>query len=561
MVVRFVSLFVILFAVFGSFAEPSSGTAPKVAPAAKGTLTMATERVIIFKDGHGLFVKSAEGVADGDGKVHTEQVPGAAVLGTFWAIAEKRTLKSTVADWYETVRPKSEEGSCLSTLELLRANKGKSVTLGLADKELSGKLIDLLEAPGLRSPQKPGPDGTYETELVARGGELLSIETERGRLVMPVAAVRTLLGKELSTHCVRPGEVATRSKRLTFDFGQEAAGKPVALKLFYFTPGVRWIPTYRVVTGTSSKAELELQGEILNEEEDFENAAVDLVVGVPSFKFNGTVSPMSLEQTLRSALAQAMPHLMNSNAMLSNANFNSRSGEEVDWASARAAPSVMSLAADLGAESRQDMFVYGVKGLGLRKGARAMVSLWRNTVPQRHLYTVDLGAFARTASDGAPLKLSENKVWHQLELHDDSDVPFTTGAAMVMEAGVPLGQDLLGYTSPGGKTMIPITVALNMRASQSEREVGRTAQAKVVDSTQYSLLQKKGSITLRNQEHRRATFRVSMATAGKVERASHSGTVVVDELDRVNNQSAVSWELTVGAGETVNLTYELLVYR
>lgn len=182
-------------------------------------------------------------------------------------------------------------------------------------------------------------------------------------------------------------------------------------------------------------------------------------------------------------------------------------------------------------------------------------------MPQRHLYTVELGNFSRSVSDGSPLKLAENKVWHQLELTDDTDVPFTTGAAMVMERGVPLGQDLLGYTSPGGKTLIPVTTALDMRAVHSEREVGRTTDAKSVDGRRYALVQKKGTIAVASHQKERSTVRVSFATSGKIERASHGGAVVVDDLDGVNNQSAVTWEVALGAGETATLSYELTVFR
>ncbi|HEY1088885.1 MAG TPA: hypothetical protein VGE37_14375, partial [Archangium sp.] len=151
---------------------------PPVAPrrVEPGALSLVTERVIIFKDGHGLFVKSASGVADANGKVHTEQVPGAAVLGTFWAVSETRPLKSTVAGWYDQVRSTTDEGSCLSTLELLRANEGKQVTFGLGDRELQGKVIDVLEAPATRPKLQPSAEGTAELELVPRGGELVAVE-------------------------------------------------------------------------------------------------------------------------------------------------------------------------------------------------------------------------------------------------------------------------------------------------------------------------------------------------------------------------------------------------
>jgi hypothetical protein len=249
---------------------------------------------------------------------------------------------------------------------------------------------------------------------------------------------------------------------------------------------------------------------------------------------------------------------------MSNAMFNNNNAVE-PFESARPEPQpqppVQPVAADLGAEARQDMFVYGVKSLGLKKGARAMVQLWRNKVSQRHVYTVEFGSYASTVSDGAPLKLAENKVWHQLELTDDTDVPFTTGAAMVMEDGMPLGQDLLAYTPSGGKTMIPITTALNMGARHSEREVGRTTDAKTVNGYKYVLVRKKGSIAVASHEKQRATMRIRFSTLGIVEHASNGGTVVRDENDQVNNHSTVTWEVDLAPGQTVNLEYDLSVFR
>ncbi len=567
----FARLGTLAFIVTASLTTPTPPSAPPrpITPLAEpGGLALATERVVIFKDGYGLFVKSAAGVADSEGKVHTEKVPDAAVLGTFWAIPEGRTLKSTIAEWHEVVRTRTEEGSCLSTLELLRANEGKQVTFGLGDKELQGKIVDVLEAPAVRPKHLEEKEGDSEIELLPRGGELVALElSDRTRQVIPISSVKTLAGKELSTHCLRPGEIATRSKRLVFDFGKEAAGKPVSLKLIYFTPGVRWIPTYRINTGDAGKADLELQAEILNEEEDFANAALDLVVGVPNFKFKDTISPMSLERMLRSALKQAAPNLMNSMLAMSNASFNSRAGERYTNDEPAPAPepsprsSVMSFAAELGTEKRQDLFVYSVKSLGLEKGARAMVSLWKHRVPQRHLYTADFTVMNRSASNDGPLKLTENQVWHQLELTDDTDVPFTTGAALLMEGGLPLGQDLLAYTSPGGKTMVPVTTALDLRAVQSEIETGREQDAQAPNGTHHMLLKKKGTIALANNQKDRVTLRVSLLTEGKVARASNSGSISVEDQGWLNNRSRVFWEVSLSPGESLNLTYELSVYR
>ena len=55
---------------------------------------------------------------------------------------------------------------------------------------------------------------------------------------------------------------------------------------------------------------------------------VDIVVGVPNFRFRETPSPLVLEATLRNALAEAAPQLCNGQQQpFSNAMYSQRSGE------------------------------------------------------------------------------------------------------------------------------------------------------------------------------------------------------------------------------------------
>ena len=164
----------------------------------------------------------------------------------------------------------------------------------------------------------------------------------------------------------------TRSKRLSIDLGKEAAGKPAVVRLLYFTEGVRWIPTYRVGGGLATDAELALQGEVMNLAEDIEGAALDLVVGVPSFQFKDVVSPLVLERAMRRALEQAAPQI--AQQMLSNGfrgrgdnNFGNDAGDIGD----ASGPSAFSSAPELAREAEQDLFVYGLGKMSLRKGDRA----------------------------------------------------------------------------------------------------------------------------------------------------------------------------------------------
>src|SRR5688572_10086950 len=98
-------------------------------PAAPGRLTLKTDRAVIFKDGHALIVKTATATADASGRVFTNDVPESAVLGSLWATSEKTPVRSMRAEWVESTRADTKRTSCITTLELLRANVGREVTL------------------------------------------------------------------------------------------------------------------------------------------------------------------------------------------------------------------------------------------------------------------------------------------------------------------------------------------------------------------------------------------------------------------------------------------------
>jgi len=63
------------------------------------------------------------------------------------------------------------------------------------------------------------------------------------------------------------------------------------------------------------KANLSLQGEVLNEVGDIDHAALDLVVGVPNFRFADTLSPLTLETALRATLQPTL-NLANNGTVL-----------------------------------------------------------------------------------------------------------------------------------------------------------------------------------------------------------------------------------------------------
>lgn len=536
-------------------------------------LQAGVERVIVFKDGYGLVVKRASALGDADGRVFTYEVPEA-VLGAFWAQAEGRELLGMRAEWVDWSEPRTEESACLTTLDLLRANPGRQVTLATDKAEIAGRIVQVLDAPP--DPVRPAASGeAVAVAVVPRGGELVALDTPRGRLALPVAQIKSVLGPELALACKRTEVTAQRRKRLTFELGKAAAGKPVQLRIFYFASGVRWIPTYRLLTGDGPRAELSLQAELLNELEDVRGASVDLVVGVPNFKFKDTPSPLSLEKAMRHALARAAPGLMGASNAFSNAMFAQRAGElrggDVEG-SAGDESGLAGLAPELGAERRQDLFAYQAKGLLLPKGARATLPLWKTQVAQRHVYTLDLavrrqGAYASAREDeGGPQRLQKNQVWHQLELSNPSAQPWTTGAALVLQGELPVAQELLPYTPPGGKSLLPLTVAVDVQSSHTEAVIERKPNALTVDGRSYTLVRKKGTIVLKSFRGEKSPMVVRLDAGGSLEA---EGAKVVRGDGRpedgahpaVNGHATATWELTLEPKQSRTMTYQLSVYE
>ena len=536
-----------------------------------GRLALKTQRAVVFKDGYALLIKEARGVADASGRVFTLEVPDSAVLGSFWAVRRTGEIVAMRAEYTDDwKRVDTPLGPATNTLEkLLMQVTGKAVTLTTAGgEEFRGKLLGrtiienrpfvLVEPEGRQAGAGPQPISIAQSQIVAVRSPALS---DGGSADPPFA----------------------RAKRLSFDLGEESAGKAVELTLMYFAPGIRWIPTYRVSGELEDTALMALQAEILNQSEDLEGVGLDLVVGVPHFRFRNVVSPLVLEATLRNALVQAAPQLM---GQMSNAMFTQRAGEwrrEAAAPAASAAPADIQLPPELGATGEQDLFVYSVPNFSLRAGGRASVPLWQAEAPLHHLYTLDLnvvrnakhGSMVQGESDdaryptGSPLRLLKTQVWHQLELTNRSKVPWTTGAAIILRGNLPMGQDLLTYAPPGGTSLLPMTVAVNLRGTLAEEEIERKPNVLSWGGHSYSLIRKKGTITLTSFRDADSDMRVTVSLPGKADAVSGDGHIRIDDFHPAdwqgggfwqNNHSELVWELNLKPGQTVEMTYTVSFY-
>src|SRR4051812_30229895 len=234
---RWLSIIIVMVACSGLWAQE------KPAHAAASQLQLTTERVIIFKDGYGLIVKNGKATADVQGKVFTPQVPESAILGSFWAMSDAQKLLAMEAGWEEKREVREKRTACITIPELLRANVGRRLTLTMGDrKNITGTLAQVLDMPvdtsAVASPSAPGffveteggrspfealrnmsearaarlinyggqaiqpgeEGGVLKRELTPKGGDFVVMDdTEAGRMVLPVAQVQSISGKELQT--------------------------------------------------------------------------------------------------------------------------------------------------------------------------------------------------------------------------------------------------------------------------------------------------------------------------------------------------------------------------
>jgi hypothetical protein len=567
-------------------------------------LELQTERVIVFKDGYCLIVKRGAATTDDRGEIHLTTVPDAAVLGSFWATPREGRMIGMVAGWVDVTQREAKSLPCLETIEVLKANVGKSCSVDLRDGvPLSGVIQAVLtqETPvpisdavrpsfeplaGHLSSMRTIPANASaelaHSRLHAISGTHFVLRTTDGDVLIPAGDVKRLTVRDMQTTLARTVTTTERTKRLTFRFAE--AGQRRELMIAYFRPGVRWIPTYRIQLpegdGPQKMAEISLQAELINEAEDLIDTPIDIVVGVPNFRFRTIPSPLVLEQTLRDALQQAAPQLSGQfRNDLSNALFTQRAGEfRAPQPDVAAEPAGIALPPELTAAATQELFVYNLPKFRLRKGERAAIPIYNTPAPYQDVYTwdvlvkrSDIATAPSGSSAGSPLTLSSNEVWRQIQLTNTGTMPWTTGAALIMQGGQPLAQELLTYTSPKGSVRVPVTVAIDVRGSMNTEEVDRQLQALTWDGHHYAKIRQRVTLEVTSFKSQPIALEIGFRFGGRAEQASDDGKITLapyreDDWNQyrgspaVNNSSTVRWSLSLEPGKIFQPTVDYHFY-
>jgi len=519
--------------------------------------------VSLFKNGLGFMARESE-LPKGDVKLLVEGLP-APVHGTFWVYS--RDDGATVEDLVAFEKESAQSMEAVSVAELLEANAGETLELRIGDREaIRGKIIAVpasrpAEPASVPPGRSPYPFNVESNVEPGETASLILLQTGNGMIALNKNSISQVSrpGGELKTSVVRKKRGVALRLRATNPSGK---GR---LVVQYLAKGITWAPSCAIDITDAKKARITAKAEIVNEIEDLDNVAVNFITGFPNLQFADVTDPMAL----REDLAAFLNNLLNPPQPGQNrgrrgvvsqnvvATFGAAGGEEIFPVFPAAPPE---------GQTREELFFYEQRGVSLKKRERGYYPLYTMEVPYDHAYewkigdTLDEQERYRAVDQREPEKAEE--VWHSVRLTNTGKVPWTTAPAMTMQGGQVLGQDLIYYTSPGGKATVKITQAADIKAERAEFEVERRRNAATFYGNSYDLVTIRGQLKIANFKNKDLTLAITKDLSGEVVKTSPEAKVdqVVKGLRKVNPHSLLYWEIPIKAREKGEVEYTYKVY-
>lgn len=464
--------------------------------------------VAVFKDNYGFFLREGQARLEKSWCM-TDYIPPA-IRGSFYIFGkDPQTAIDTVIT---TQHNRLEFNDTAELKSILETKVGLTLRITTAQKTVVGKLVHVLEDMILLS-------GDAET-LAVRYDEMKTVE---------------YVGYPMKIMVVGTDPNAT-----------------VSLGIGYLRAGIQWFPTYLLDLLDESHAFLTLRGTVVNGAEALKDCNVYLVVGVPNFLEKGNLDELTLNR-----LAEAEGYA-------AERDRNAMRAAQVMAPNAPAAPGVAGGAyggylgatpvvgamVGLAGQEMAELFFYQKQKLSLEPGEVAMVTVFTGTVEYESLFDWDADA--------------EDVVWRILQIKNSLQTPLTTGPAMAMRNGQPVGQDQITYTAPGATSDFLLTVAGGFTTFDTERELER-GEPQNLQGILVTKVKTAGELEVTNYTDKDAKVRITKRVFGRVTEQSDGGEILGTTVgqQRFNPLSTMRWVLTIPAGQSkkVTYTYESLLGR
>ena len=562
----------------------TAGVVTPPAIEASALTSMPVKELTVFKDGHAFALHEDSLPTDGVGNIVIDTLP-TPVLGTFWAYsADEHAQLASVVAGQRTVR---SEQPVLSIREMIEANSGAAVTL--IEHDNTQYHATLVGIPRRGEDWRGSGVPTTDAQSAAPGGpagsaDFVLLRGDDGTWALPLNRIRTVLFHD-EPRTDRIVEDRRNLLTLQLDWGAKAPAAEARVGMVYLQRGVRWIPNYRIDIDGEGQAQIRLQATLVNELVDLAGVTTHLVIGVPSFRFRDVIDPIALQ----TAVARLAPEFQQRASQFQQAFDNSIMSQvsgppgqteagagQPGWG-ADANPEFMA------GSRREDLYIFTIPNVTLRQGERMVVTVAEFTLPYEDVFALDVDFAPPPEIDHSrPAHLAASArdpvVLHRIRLRNSSRYPLTTAPAIVLRDGQLLAQSMVTYTAIGSAADVDVTTAVDLRASNSDLETGRTPEAMTWGSDRYGRIDLRGVISIANLGDRSATIEITRTVLGGVDTAEQDGEIrqtnafedVIRRQQaarwwgnyqwphwwpRVNGVGRIAWEVTLDAGARTELAY------
>ncbi|MGA2091913.1 MAG: hypothetical protein ABSH16_00705 [Sedimentisphaerales bacterium] len=523
-------------------------------------------QVSLFKNGLGFFISE---VTIPDKVKSFSIVPEAAVShGTFWvSYPPKVTVESVIARQVEG----KEQVEATTIADLLKANLGKKVKIYFADKNdsaIDAKLLNVTEEQRKTppNPYEPGRIIVEENPYYYGIRNMVFLDTDQGQIAVSADRIVRVDFTE-GTPATKYGKNKTGRVQLDISLKKAAGGQKLLIS--YLAKGVNWAPSYMLDITEPNKAKLSAKAEIMDEVCDLNDVDVRLVTGFPNLQFADIAGPITMKENLaqflqslirgQSERGQALGVM--SNVMVQQqAMAYDRSG--------MAGEPVMPAygAAELG-KTAEDLFLYPVEKVRLKKGEVGYFPLFTESAPYQHIYRWEIPDYVNPEGgfyddQSRQRREPEQEVWHCIRLDNVMKLPWTTAPAEIIKDGVILGQDMLNYTPVKEKATVKITRAMNVKAEQIELEKDRKRDAGHWYNYNWDLVTVEGKLSVTNYQEKPIALEITKMLSGEVRALVPDAKLekLAKSLRAVNPNIKLTWSAELGPGEKKDFTYNYEVY-
>jgi hypothetical protein len=551
---------------------------------------MPVQEITVFKDGHAFVLHEGDMPTDRAGDVVMDYLPSP-VLGTFWPFSDDKDalLVSTISSKHRV----AVHRTALALADLLEANPGAEVHIA----ELSGTgerstVINydgvIVGVPTRSSEELEKTSPPNEGEKLPEKGNILLVKTADGIKAVPLNHVETVSFKD-EHKAMLASEEFRNLLTLHLQWAHNKASDHARVGLMYLQNGIRWIPQYKLVLDDSGRAKVKLQATLINELTDLNDVTTNLVVGVPTFAFRDQIDPISIQETMASlspGLAGATNGTIGPTASLSNVIMTQAALPPPPLYSTDGSANGETAPVISGSTQNEDLFVYTVKHISLRKGQRMVIPMTEFELPFKDIYTLDLPItppqevcqYTNVSQAQAEKLLNAPKVLHTISLKNNSQYPLTTAPVLIIHNDRILAQGTMTYASQGSDEKIDITAAVDVRVKKSDKETGRFPNAVKWQNNFYGRVDLEGTIGLTNLTKKPISLEITRRVLGKVSEADHQGSVkmmnVLEEegspvvfpawwnygswpfwWHQVNSIGKITWKPTLEPGKSIDLGY------